>query len=435
MFPYVLGVENVPEFKKWAPLLAIHKITGKKISQYSTEWSNDFNNDNNYNIIPDPNKKYVEFERWKKAICALGYDYHERILNAADFGIPTRRKRYFAFFTRNDLDLCFEWPKQTHDKEGRNGLKKWVACKHYIDLNNEGQSIFGREFNVNIQKGKRKPLSINTLKRIAGGIKKYMPELYFIMHYYGNGTQFQSINTALNTIPTKDRHVLVKLEKLQFIQDHCHSDDYIHITEPLNPILSRQMKQVITIEKIQFANDYYGRFDTAHSLDGPLNIITTENKKNIVTTSVKFISEQYNSNGNPEANNKSLNEPLNAITTMEKKQFISAYFNSNNKPESQNQDINSPLNTIVTGHNKKALVTAIENGDFNFDIKMRFLDPKELATISTFPKGYFSNPLLRLNKKEQTNLIGKAVPPEWARIIIQPVIEELQKKLIKRQIA
>ena len=77
------------------------------------------------------------------------------------------------------------------------------------------------------------------------------------------------------------------------------------------------------------------------------------------------------------------------------------------------------------------MVTAIENGHFDFDIKMRFLEPEELARISTFPEGYFTHPKLKLSKKMQTKLIGNAVPPEWARIMIEPVINELTEILSK----
>lgn len=401
--PLVIGIENVPEFKKWAPLGADGQ--------------------------PDKKSKGEEFRRWKEAICMMGYEYSELICNAADYGIPTRRVRFFAFFTKKYLGISIDWPKPTHSKDGKHGLKKWVACKSFIDLQNEGHSIFGRELNPEINKGKRRPLSENTLKRIAGGIKKYAPELAFIFQYYGNGSNIQSLNSPLNTVTTIDRHALVTLENLQFITDHIQTDNFHLPEEPMRPILTRQTKQLITA---QFLNDYYGRNDTAHSIEGPANTITTENSKNLI--SCHFISNQYNSNGNPGVNNQSVEDPLNSITRCQKQQFISAYYNSSNKPESQNQSLEDPLNAITTGTNKQALISAIESGGFDFDIKMRFLDPEELSLISTFPEKYFSDPLLRLSKKEQTKLIGNAVPPEWARILIEPVIRSLQEVLEKREV-
>ncbi|MDD4970849.1 MAG: DNA cytosine methyltransferase [Paludibacter sp.] len=450
MYPLIIGIENVPEFKKWAPLDKKGKPDKKRIGE--------------------------EFERWKNAICALGYDYHESIRNAANDGIPTRRIRYFAFFTRKELGMQVNWPEQTHSKNGTGGFKKWVACKDYIDLKNEGNSIFGRKFNPNLQKNKRHPICTNTQRRIAGGIKRFAPELYsalqefskqFIVHYYSNGNTSQSINDPLNTISTKDRHMLVTLEKMQFIQDYCRADIYDKVEDPLSPQLTWQTKHLITIEK-QFLADYYSRDDTAHSLDGPANTIRCDNSKHLVSAkfiskhfsgdghnaesldgplpsittidhnsiiTANFISKQYNSNGTPEANNYSVDDPLGALTTQEKNQFITAYFNSSNNPESQNQDVESPLGSILTGTNKKALITAFQKGLVDFDIKMRFLDPEELAAISTFPKKYFTHPQLKLTKKEQTWLIGNAVPPEWAKKIISPVVDELRGILMARKMA
>jgi DNA (cytosine-5)-methyltransferase 1 len=432
--PLVVGIENVPEFRDWSPL-----------------------DDDGQ---PDKNRKGEEFERWKAAICAMGYDYHENINNAADFGIPTRRVRYFAFFTKSYLQMKVNWPQPTHSKKGGKGLEKWVACKNYIDLTNEGESIFGREYNENIKKQYRKPLVANSMKRFAGGIKKYSPELAFIFQYYGSGLNIQSLKSPLNTITTKDRHVLVTMEKMNFITDHCYADNYNAPDDPLNPILTRETKQLVTVEKnlmvqhysgdhssditdplpsittidhnqvvtarASFLADYYSRDNTAQSLDSPANTIRTENSKHLVSTS--FISPQFGT-----GINHSIDSPLSAITAQEKIQFISLYFSSSGKQESQNQSIESPLNSITTGTNKQALITALETGDFDFDIRARFLTPDELAAISTFPDQYFTDPLLRLTKKEIVKLIGNAVPPKWAELMIKPVIEELQQILLKQQ--
>lgn len=326
--PYYLVIENVPEFIKWAPI-------------YS-------------NGLPNKNKIGAEFLRWKQSIEALGYTYEHRIFNAADFGIPTRRVRYFAVFAR--IGLKISWPEPTHHQNGVEGENRWVACKNYIDLSDEGNSIFGRKFNPDIRKNKRRPLSPNTLRRIAGGIKKYAPDMFYVMKYHGNGHNCQSINAPLNCIATTEQQVLIKVEKKSFIQDYCYNDNYNSVDEPLRPQLTRQTKQ--------------------------------------------FISIQYNSNGRPEFNNKSLQDPLNALTTDEKFQFITTHFDIDNI-------------------DKKKLV--------DFDIKMRFLQPDELSAITTFPGNYFTDKRLKLTKKEQIKLIGNAVPPTMAKLIIEPLVENLKK--------
>ena len=404
--PQIIYIENVPEFIRWGELKNGKRVKGKE---------------------------GLEYLRWIQSIKDLGYtNYERKFLNAANYGCPTRRIRYFGIFTKPGIPVI--WPKATHaEKDNIFGLPKWKACREYLDLGNEGNSIFGREFNENVRKGKRHPLSVNTLKRIAGGIKKFVPEVYMIMKYYGNSTDgndfnCHSLDSPLHTIRTKDSHVLVKMEKIQFIQDYCFSDSFQTPDEPLRSQLTRQTKQLITIKKQFISKNYNGtRPDgrTQHhcqSLEKPSPTITTSNIPTVVTVQGQFISQQNNSNGKPEANNKGLDVPLNSPTTEEKFQFITTYFNSGGNPGSQNSSIEKPLGTILTEANKKALVTVDNNQVPEFDVKMRFLTEDELASIMGFPEGYFKKDDLNLSKKAIIKMVGNSVPVDMARALLSPTI-------------
>lgn len=465
--PLAVFIENVPAFKKWAPI-RIREDKKKSTQKYSALA---FDKKGNFEFIPIKERMGEEFEAWKAAVKALGYNYSESIRNAADDGLPTRRVRYFACFTSKSLGMEeLPWPKPTHNKNGTGGLKKWLACKDYIDLENTGESIFGREFNPNIKPQFRNKLKPNSLERFAGGIKKEFPEfadfLQFIVSYYGSGMS-QSLDKPLNTIRTKDCHTLVTIEKKQFLQDYFGRDNTAHSLDgPANTIRTNNSKHLVTVEKKFMVQHYSGNHSS--SVDKPLPTITSIDHNTVVTAHAQFASQQNNSNGNPAANsyslekplralttepknqlvtteahfishhfgsgvNHSLSKPLSSITTKEKIQFVSAYFNSSGNPGSQNQSLNAPLGTILSGTNKKALVTAILNGEVDFDISFRFLFPEELGQISTFKKGYFTNPRLRLSKTKATALIGKAVPPQWGKLLIQPIVEQIQNVLEKRE--
>ena len=436
--PDILWIENVPEFVKWG------RLTKKGKRSKGTEGS--------------------EYRKWIKSIKDLGYTHYDRkFLNAANYGCPTRRIRYFGMFCKEGINIS--WPKATHaEKENQFGLPLWKPCKDYINLLNEGCSVFGRTGNMNIKPHQRKPLSANTMRRIAGGVRKFAPEIYFIMKYYGNSTESnnyncQSINKPLHTLRTTDSHCLMKVEKMQFIQDHCHTDSFNLPEEPLRPVLTRETKQLITLEKQIILNDNFNRDNVCTDVDKPLPTVMAEGSKRlvtvksqflskyfngtrpdgreqhhcqsldlpspvittvegtlIVTTKAQFISSQYNSNGKPEANNHSLSSPLPSCTTDEKFQFITTYFNAGGHPETQNESIDRPIGTIL-----KALVTADHEG-FDFDIKMRFLTEDEVAAIMGFPEGYFKRPGLKLSKKKIFKLVGNAVPVGMAAALIQTVV-------------
>lgn len=359
--PLVLTVENVPGVKNWSPI----GQDGK----------------------PDKSKKGEEFERWKKAMMDLGYNYTESIRCAADDGIPTTRTRYFAIFYRDGLNCSF--PEYTHNEFGTDGKQKWIACKEFIDLENTGESIFGRQFNENLPKQHRTPLKPNSLRRIGGGIKKYAPNFkQFISTYYGGNQGIdrgQSLEKPLATQTTENRHQLVTIEKMQFIADHCQVDFWQLLDEPLRSQLTWQTKQLVTIE--QFVTQYYGT-DQQQSIEKPLNTIPCVDRHQLVT--------------------------------IEKIQFISHYYNSGDKPESNVQSLDKPLKPILT-ENKAQLVTLLND----FDIKVRFLKSEELAEISTFERDFFSRKGLALSHKNAVKLIGNAVPPEWFFKILHHNLPEI----------
>jgi DNA (cytosine-5)-methyltransferase 1 len=352
--PDIIYIENVPEFVRWGKL----SKKGKRIKS----------------------QEGGEYRKWIESIKDLGYtSYDKRFLNAADFGCPTKRIRYFGVFVKPGFEIT--WPAATH-AEKANGLPGWIACKDYINLLDEGASIFGR----------KKPLVNNTLRRIAGGISKFAPEMYFIMKYYGNSVEgnnynCQSVNDPLHTLRTKESHCLITLEKLQFIQDYCFVNRYDHPNKPMSTLMKWETKQLVTIKN-------------------------------------QFISAQYNSNGKPEANNQSVCAPLGSCTTKEKFQFITTYFNAGGRPESQNESLDRPIGSILTMPNKKALVTADLHTLIDFDVKMRFITDDEAAAIMGFPSGYFKRPGLKLSKKQIFKMVGNSVPPGMAKAVIEPYIPQ-----------
>lgn len=137
-------IENVPEWRKWGPL----GRDGKPIKFREGEYFNRFISD----------------------IRDQGYSIDFKVLNAADYGGATRRKRLFVIGKRGEVEI--PWPKQTHSEGGTvGGTLPWVAARTIIDWSLRGESIFGREL-----RGKR-PLARNTMRRILYGIEKFNPEL------------------------------------------------------------------------------------------------------------------------------------------------------------------------------------------------------------------------------------------------------------------
>jgi DNA (cytosine-5)-methyltransferase 1 len=116
----------------------------------------------------------------------LGYTVEWRVLNAADFGAPTSRKRLFLIARRDGRPIA--WPKPTHGPKGTQPYRTAAEC---IDWSIPVPSIFDR----------KKPLAEATQRRIAEGIRRYVleakrPFLVNLTH----GGRVESIDDPFKTV-------------------------------------------------------------------------------------------------------------------------------------------------------------------------------------------------------------------------------------------
>ena len=67
----------------------------------------------------------VEYGEFKGRVEKLGFVVDEDVLNAADYGVPQRRRRAIAIGVRSG---SVPWPEQTHaDPESDHSLQDWVS--------------------------------------------------------------------------------------------------------------------------------------------------------------------------------------------------------------------------------------------------------------------------------------------------------------------
>ena len=71
---------------------------------------------------------------------SYGYNYDWRLLNSADYGAYTSRKRFFGQFAKKGLPIAFPIP--TYSKNGDSGMfqiyKKWKPVREVLDMNEKG---------------------------------------------------------------------------------------------------------------------------------------------------------------------------------------------------------------------------------------------------------------------------------------------------------
>ena len=63
---------------------------------------------------------------------SVGYKVKYKILLASNFGIPQKRERVFIVGVRNDIDVDYKFPTDTHTETNLFSTKKWVPLKEVI---------------------------------------------------------------------------------------------------------------------------------------------------------------------------------------------------------------------------------------------------------------------------------------------------------------
>ena len=309
----IIFIENVEEFMSWGPL----DNNGKPMKRH---------NGNDY-------------IKWIETMKSYGFQYDYKLLNSADFGAYTSRKRYFGQFVK--IGLPFSWPEPTHAKLPKSGMfgcfKKWKAVKEVLDFTDEGESIFNRNI----------PLVEKTLERIYCGLIKYVAggKDYFISKYYSGFPQHKNISVdgPAGTIKTIDGQALVKA---CFIQKYNSNDPntcertVASVENPCPTVTTQVRMQLI---QASFLQKYHGHGENVISVDEPCSTISTKDRLAKVSYWIdKSFSNKYN--------HQSIDSPAGTILTNDHNNLVKAeYFIDRNFSQgSKNSSIETPAGSLTT---------------------------------------------------------------------------------------
>lgn len=228
--PRVIMLENVEEFMDWGRLDA--------------------------NDRPDPAHKGETFRRFVNQLRKEGYRVDWALLKACDFGAPTSRKRFFMVARCDERPIC--WPETTHaDPDGLEvmaGLKApWVPVADVLDFEAPCPSIFADSSEIMREYGVRavRPLSEQTIARIAEGIHRFKGDPFIIQYHKGERFRGQEITKPLMTIDTSNRYALC----MAFLTRFNNGGNGDRLDRPL-PTITAQGQHYGLIQA--FLTSYYG---------------------------------------------------------------------------------------------------------------------------------------------------------------------------------
>lgn len=431
--PRVIMLENVEEFKTWGPI----DDAGQPIKERKGETFNEFVN----------------------ALKELGYSVEHRELRACDYGAPTIRKRFFLIARCDGFPIV--WPEPTH------GLGKlpYRTASEIIDWSIPCKSIFDR----------KKPLSENTMKRIARGLKKFVfdnPKPFIVKNAhclvtpiiannnfenvgasveeplntitsqsnrncliaptliqtgYGENKaanqkpRILDLHKPLNTIPSTCKSALVAPVICQFNTET--TDDGVRaydLKQPINTITSGGNRFGLCTAFL--AKHFGGNYKGAGSdCKKPLHTVTSQDHNSVVTAN--FVARQFGTSTGHKAD-----EPLGTITANDKSRLVRAFLIKYFSGDSvQGQSLDEPLHTI-TSRDRFGIV-AIEGVDYQIvDIGMRMLEPHELFAAQGFPADYkiaFDVNGKSYPKSEQVARCGNSVCPQVVTALVKANLADI----------
>ena len=406
--PDYIQIENVEEFMCWGDM----DVNGHPLSK-------------------DRGSSYL---RWVNNVCKHGYDFDWRILNAADYGAYTSRKRFFGQFALHGLPIAFPLPthakspaKYEHSLFPADNIQPWKPVREVLDLNDEGESIFGR----------KKPLVEKTLERIYAGLIKFVAggkEAFIVKWNSVNGKTGKyvppSIDEPCPTVATQNR---LGVAKVQFLSKQFGGDPAgknISIDEPAGTITCR--------DHHAFVSAHYGNgFNT--SVDAPAPTLTCKDRLGLVTS--MFLVNEYSGGGQL----SSIEQPNPAVLTKPKQKIVSAQYLMNPYSfQSDGGSIDKPCFTLIARMDKmppylvstkEGLAIEVYETDSPVtiqikefmalyciaDIRMRMLRIPELKRIMGFPEDY----TLIGTQSEQKKFIGNAVEVNLSRVLCEALCEAL----------
>ena len=445
--PNWIQIENVEEFMMWGEL----DENGKPVSK-------------------DKGSDYIH---WVHKVQSYGYDFDWRILNSADFGAYTSRKRFFGQFAQKGFPIAF--PVPTYAKNGDEGglfscYHKWKPVREVLDFSDEGESIFGR----------KKPLCEKTLERIYAGLIKFVAGMSqkefsaFIVKYNSMNSSGHyaapSIDEPCPTVACQNRLGIAQVSFLSKQFSGNPADKNISVDGPAGTITTKDHHALVGAE---FMSQYYGNGYNS-SIEEPSPTVTTKDRISLVRC---FIDNQYG-NGTPTP----ISAPCPTIPTNPKQALVNPKFIVNYRFKNTGSSVEDPAPTICTvgqigvascdkflmnpqfaskgGSVDKPCFTLIarmdkmppylvctEHGEVGIaifeddskmtrkikefmaiynivDIKMRMLKVSELKKIMGFPEDY----ILIGTQSEQKKFIGNAVEVNMSRVLCEALCQKLEKQ-------
>jgi len=352
--PQTILLENVPEFESWGPI-----------------------------VDGEPTRDGTKFDAWKAQLEADRYSVRHTKLNAADYGDATSRRRFFVMARR---DYRPSFPEPTHSDEVEDLPDRRPAAE-IIDWSDTGESIWARS----------RPLSNNTMQRIAEGIRQHCDD------------RLEPYADTVAAIAPAD------VEAMQ--------DDIVPVEHIGEAVETRDDPFLVAGPALADGDGtamVMGQHSNARALDAHKSAVPTIATRGAIhkIQAAPFVLPRNGSRGGLHSNAtyEPEDRPLHTVTAKNQDGHLVSPFLVEYYGNSDAQSVEDPLPTVTT-KDRHALI-APDLFPWGLDLRYRMLQPRELAAAQGFPEDYdFAG-----NKTETTKQIGNAVPVNLGKALVKQLL-------------
>ena len=449
--PRCIFMENVPEIQTWCPLVEVDGKMRPDVTREGETFKGFISI-----LTTGIEKEHPAFlecceflkispdsEQAERLIKGLGYKVEYRELKACDYGTPTIRKRFYLIARNDGLPIVF--PTPTHGK----GKLPYRTAAECIDFSLPCPSIFGR----------KKDLAINTQKRIARGLDKFVikNKTPFIMQVnYDNAPQ--DVEKPISTITAVNKHYLAKPTLSPYIMSNNTNNAPHGAKEPL-PTVTTGVRNFVC--SAYLSKYFSGEKQAGAAMENPMPTVTgidhnalvavnlscrygngndgrgSEMQKptpTVTPTDHNYLMESHLCALRKNMDCKSVEDPIPTITSKQHEALIKTYLcKIDGAQDLKNWDKVRHLLNSYAGYNiapDEILILEIDGVQyFISDIGMRMLKPRELMLAQGFPADYVLDIETHIGKKystaKQIARMGNAVCPPVATALIRANCAEM----------
>lgn len=451
--------ENVPEWQSWGPLGPPNAKGERK---------------------PLKSKRGELFQQFVATLRALGYKVEWKVLNCADYGSPTTRKRLFMICRRDGKVIT--WPAETHQSPAKaktpgifDGPRKpWVTARQIIDWSKPGRSIFGR----------KKSLAENTLRRIEAGLEKYngmrvdlrkciredlrpylivppgatlaQANAYLLPHRTFENMNADSLDVPLRTVTANSADFCLVKPFLMQIDHASGSGSMRSADDPIATLVTKENTALLEPHLVVLRGT-----STTADVDAPMPTVTNSGA-HYAAVEPFLVNPNFGERVGQAPRVKSIDDPAPAVTSAGAGGVVQPFVvtvNHGDGLQRRVRSIDEPMATVtgsmgegiaepalikfygtahtsgidepvpsVTTKDRFGLMLpeliALGYGVYMLEIHFRMLSPRELARAQGFPDSYqFTG-----NREAVVKQIGNAVPPHVAAALCYEVLSSMGSK-------